>query len=328
MTPREYANIELGSLFDEQANFDEQLRDPRPTNAQDRTSLTKGIVLHLIHQASRLLESSGAWKMHYKSAPPENPARIALDIADLFKLIIMLCNTHGISPNQLLDATWEKSMIVRQKFSEEWIRVLTGPAVLIDIDNVICDYTSEILAYLARRHVLSDTEFEAFMETRPMVSAELLGIAPEKWATLKHEFRTLGAKRRMRPIPGARDFLAWCKAHDLTVILMTSRPITAYPNIYNDTLSWLRLHGMTFDFIWWADQKTARLPATLKDNVIFAVDDDPSFIAEYTAAGIRSYWFQYGRRADSPLWEKDSPLVTSVRSFTEIVTQEESDVLR
>lgn len=321
MTPRDFAIAELSRLFEEQRSFDSQFRNPTPPTYEERTDLTKGIVLHLVHQASRLLESCGAWKLHRRDASLENKARIQLDLADLFKLTIMLANAWGVTPEEFLNAAWEKSMIVRQKHAEDWIHTLKGPVALIDIDNVLADYSWEMVEFLKRKGVVSADRGEKILAECDIVTAESLRLDPDRWSALKHEFRVDGWKRRLRVVPMASEFLSWCKTQGLTIVLLTARPIGEYPNIYNDTLSWLRLHNMTFDYIWWADQKTERIPIELIPQIAFAVDDDTRHVTNYVNAGIRTYWFQWRATFDVTV---SNPLLRHVRSFHEIVAFEEN----
>jgi hypothetical protein len=104
----------------------------------------------------------------------------------------------------------------------------------------------------------------------------------------------------------------------LLIVLLTSRPIDRYPNIYTDTVDWLNRNGLVFDYIWWGEQKAHRvIEGEVRPFVQLAVDDDPKYIAQYSMASINSYWL---RRDPNPSGEQPpSSSVHEVKNLQQVV---------
>jgi len=69
--------------------------------------------------------------------------------------------------------------------------------------------------------------------------------------------------------------------------------VDRYPNIFTDTLSWLDAMQLPFDHLWWATDKSDRLEEAhvqMRSQIVFAVDDDKKFVAQFRSKGIKTYW--------------------------------------
>ena len=133
---------------------------------------------------------------------------------------------------------------------------------------------------------------ERILKTGAWVSHETLGVSLREWQLLKHDFRTKGGKRHLRVFDDAKPFLDWCRTKGWLIILVTSRPIDKYPNLFTDTVGWLTENHLPYDFLWWSGDKAERLEEAhivLRSQIVFAVDDSVKFITQLTSKGIRSY---------------------------------------
>jgi hypothetical protein len=94
--------------------------------------------------------------------------------------------------------------------------------------------------------------------------------------------------------------LRWCHMQSFTVVLLTSRPIARYPNMYTDTVTWLHDNALVYDHIWWADNKADRiLEGDIRHKIAFMVDDDPRFVKQAERLGIPVYWMIWEKGRDS-----------------------------
>ena len=94
-------------------------------------------------------------------------------------------------------------------------------------------------------------------------------------------------------MPGAREFLERCIDSGLNVILLTSRNIGEYPNLMMDTVQWLKMNELPYDFIWWAKNKTEKLvERDVLHNVVLAVDDDLRFVKQFDGMNVSTYWIR------------------------------------
>jgi NTP pyrophosphatase (non-canonical NTP hydrolase) len=275
-------------IWEDQAEFNLLFRQP-PKDFQEKSQQTRDMVLELTEESHELLRTMDH-KRHRKVPKLPNASHSEEELADMFKYFISLCQIHGVSPDRLKHLYWQKSMVCRQRHAEEFVRAIDRPCVVLDLDAVLCDYVTGILAYLAKefQRSISPVQLEV-ARNRNYVNAESLGIGKEDWELVKWSVRTSDAKEHFPAMPGAKTFVDWCKSRGWLVIILTSRPIDLYPNLYRSTLTWLKTHDIHPDFIWWGSDKPERI-WTVREHLQFAVDDDVRFVGQYRAASLPCYW--------------------------------------
>lgn len=275
----------------EQAAFDRQLRE-LPKTYEERTAMTKEFVLHMVSELDELLRAAGAWKPHRRIDVPENRAQVRIELTDAYKYWIAICQIWGFTPSEMDDAFWQKSMVVRQRYSEEWVQTIDRPCVIVDIDNILCDYVGGLVNWLWENSYISEDRAQLLRRTRPILNAESVGIPHVEWRSIKHTFRVSGAKTTLPVMPHAVAFTHSVRQAGYMVVLLTSRPIDRYPNIYSDTLRWLQTNHIAYDFVWWAHDKAGLvLDRGVIDHVRYVVDDDLQFIQQF-APYVRCYWMR------------------------------------
>jgi len=288
---------DLGEIWDDQLSFNRNFF-PAPITFDDRSKQTKEYALHLISEVDELLRQT-AWKMHRgKGTVQENRAAVKDELTDIFKYWISLCIVWGVSPESALDDYWRKSMVVRQRYAEEYMMSLEGPSAIIDIDNVLADYTTGFLDWCSKEYPQMKVLIQSFMLTHkgaemPYFMATDFHLDEGVWQEVKHRFRTSGGKLNLPVIEGAKEFLHALKERDMKIILLTSRPIDRYPNIYTDTLEWLQKNELPYDFVWWSTEKhEAILMKGIRHSVRFAVDDNFEYAIKMAHCSIRTYLMQ------------------------------------
>jgi len=316
------------TVWDDQREFNSLLRQP-PTTFEERTALTKEFTLHLISECAELLNASGTWKIHHKANQLEDHARMHCELIDIFKYWMSICQVWNTTPADLMDAYWWKSAAVRQRWAEQWIHQLDRPFVVLDLDNVLCDYVQGFCDWCAvhRPGIVSAETLDRVRASREWLSAETMGLDYQTWAALKHEFRVSGGKRTLPLMPGAKDFVDWCRERHWAVVVLTSRPIDRYPSLYADTVDWVARHHLVVDFIWWGTNKRSKLleregTAKTLSHVQFVVDDDPEFVEQYASLKLRTYWLHPAHSVSDVLSAPDQ--VTVVRSLKTIMEKEDA----
>ena len=279
------------AIWQDQAEFNRLFR-PSPSTFEERSGVTKEMLLNLHSELTELLNTL-KWKAHRNTHVRENRAHTVTEIVDIFKFWLSIAQAWDISEDEFIKAYWEKSAVCRQRHSEEWLRTSTDPTAVVDIDNTICDYIGGICTWLETR--LPESAYAAIAACRytgSWVNAEALGIAEPEWQRLKHEFRTSGAKRDLPLMPYAKAFLDGLRKRGYQIVLLTSRPIDQYQNLYNDTLIWLLSNYLPFDAIWWAHDKAERLAQRpdVFQSVRFFVDDEYRYVESVGRRGIPCFW--------------------------------------
>lgn len=313
---------ELFRIWEDQAAFNALIRQP-PASPKEIAQQARDFVLYTEDELHELLRTL-SWKSHRKGSTRANPAHTTDEAADVFKCFLSLMQILGFTPDTLFAAYWHKTAVVRQRYQEEWIRNVDGPCVVVDIDNVLCDYTVGICQWYARHPrctVATRERMQAMILRRDWVNARTLGIEADEWQDLKHEFRSTGGKRQLPMHSDAPAFLQAMRGRGVQIVLLTSRPIDRYPNIYTDTLLWLQHHSLPFDFIWWGLDKAERvLEAGMRPHIQMVVDDDPRFVLQFASLGLPCVWLHRGiTGAAVHTTPEQAPLVHPAFSLSEAV---------
>lgn len=249
----------------------------------------------------------------------DNPAHRFEELADAFKCLISLMQYSGMTLQDLVDYYWRKTAVVKQRYQEEWLGNLNRPCAIIDIDHVICDYVTGFCNWLEKQcFVVDHDRIEHVRTVERWIGPDTFNLVREDWESLKHQFRISGAKARLPLFPDAVPFLRALRTRNLQIVLLTSRPIDRYPNMYTDTLDWLQHNQLEYDYVWWALDKADRVvEAEIRHHARIVVDDDRKYIDQYAKAGIHSYWLKRGGGPSTA----ESPLIHPVTSLREVVDQ-------
>lgn len=310
---------DLRRMWADQAEFNSHFRISPAATFEERTAQTKEMVLHLHSETDELLRAAGAWKVHRRGIPlRENPAHIKIELIDIFKYWLTLVQIHGFSPEEMVEAYWEKSMVVRQRYSEEWMGNLDRPAIVVDIDGVLADYITTFVEWAENRRIISATMASTLRRTRPYIDAASLGMDLDSYIGVRHAFRCSGQHAMLQTMPLAREFTLWAKGCNYAIILLTSRPIDSYPNLHGETLTWLKRWGIPYDCVWWTREKGELvLERDMVKHVAFAVDDEYRYVEQFSSQGIQTYWL---REPTQPLQKEMPPNVIRISSLQSIIS--------
>jgi hypothetical protein len=329
--------VNLKAMYEDQRAFNQQIFPASLTCPTDSEEDANRFRLRLKDLALGMIEETGEflrtfeWKSHRRrQGKLQNVAHSHEELVDMFKYWLSCAELAEFPMDQLEELYYAKSRVVQYRYQEEWMQAIDGPCVLVDIDNVLADYIHGICTW-AKEHapsllkmspssaLLLGAKLDGLRLSGSYVKAETTGMSAPEWAQVKHAFRTHGGKRTLPVFSDALLFLTWCRQREWKIILVTSRPIDRYPNIFTDTLTWLHNHELPFDYLWWADDKADRLEeyehVSLRSHVVFAVDDDMRFINQYLSKGIKAYWLN--RRGT-----ENSDGLPIVKSLTQIIARE------
>ena len=301
----------LHDMWTEQADFNLHFRQLPALTFAARTRETKEITLHLISECASLLDASGTWKEHRRDPTArENPVRVKIELTDILKYWITLCQIHGFTPEDMMDAFWEKSMVVRQRYSQEFVQALDTPSVVLDLDNVLADYVTGFLTWMHANHFISDAVFKRSITAKRYVDQYALNLPFQLYEEAKHLFRVSDEHARLPVMPGAVEFVKTVADQGLVVIILTSRPIDKYPNLFGETLRWLTEHEIPHHMVWWATDKGHAInAANVTPYIRFAVDDEERFVRQFGKLEIPTYWLT-----------QETQSYASMRSVTPVAT--------
>lgn len=277
-------------IWEDQAAFNLLFRQP-PADAAEMADQVRDWTLYTESELHELLGTT-EWKRHRRISVQENRAHRFEEGADVLKCVLSVLQVIGMTPEDAIEQYWRKTAVVRNRYAEEWTKRVEAPSAIIDIDSVLADYITGICDWLLMHCNEVDPYRIACLRDRGgWVNARSVGLSEERWQYYKHRFRISGAKRHLPVYADAKPFLERLHDHGLQIILLTSRPIDRYPNLYTDTLLWLQDRQLPFDFIWWSHDKAERvLDGRVQEHIHLVVDDDPKYINQFSALGLSCYW--------------------------------------
>jgi len=284
--------MNLKDVWKEQKEFNNLFRQ-LPKGFEEQSHLTQHMVLCIMSELDEIL-STVHWKHHRNIPIKPNPQQTLLECVDVFKYLITIIQAWGFTEKEFLDAFWKKSMVVRQRRSEEFLKNVNGKTAVIDIDGVICDYNQGFMKWLYKYDndlydLVINKVWNSSTDTYGSVSRHDFELTPVLWQELKHQFRISGYKEFMPAYADAKEFLTKIQQNNITVVLLTSRPIDRYPNLYADTVAWLKREQLPYDIIWWSYDKADHVIENIS-NPLFVVDDDLSLANKFDAVNIPVYW--------------------------------------
>jgi hypothetical protein len=281
-------------IWTDQDEFNLLLRPPPHEHGETVVrDFLRDMALNMNSECDELLRTT-SWKSHRRQTNRPNREHRLEEVIDKFKIWLTEAQGLGFTQEELRQAYWRKSMVVRQRHSEEWVRKLDGPTWIVDIDNVLCDYTTGFCNWIINRAPLFAAAAQRIIQDRTFFSSCAdFGMTETEWQGFKHEFRSMGHKRWLPLMPGAREFLLRLRDAGYYIVLLTSRPIDRYPNIYTDTLFWLRNNDLPFDWLWWSTEKGERLIENgAVKHIAGVVDDDPKYVVQFGRLGLEVWWLQ------------------------------------
>ena len=285
--------MNLKDVWKEQKDFNDLFRH-LPEGFEEQSDLTQHMVLCIMSELDEIL-STVHWKHHRNIPVKPNPQQTLSECVDVFKYLITIVQAWGFTEKDFIDAFWKKSMVVRQRRTSEFLKNVDGKTAVIDIDGVICDHSQGFLTWLRKSYVLSNGQSEKLYNKEKKqgyidtITRHDLGVTPPEWQELKHEFRISGYKEYMPVFDDAKEFLTKLKNKGIVTVLLTSRPIDRYPNLYADTVAWLEREQLPYDIIWWSYDKADHVVENLP-NPLFAVDNDLDQAHKFDSSDIPVYW--------------------------------------
>lgn len=328
--------MSLKDLLEDQRIFNRLIWDPAKSgNVVERI---RDLTFGMIEESLEFIRTY-EFKVHRRSKLRlQNVAHSHEELVDMFKYWLSLVDVTDFPIEKLDELYYAKSRVVQYRYQEEWLsKIEVGhPLVIVDIDQVLADYitgiclwarewSSKILKLSSSETVRLQYRLTDLQMNRKWINAESVGIPYLEWQKIKHDFRTRGGKRTLPVFDDAQTFLKWCRAKGWIIILVTSRPINEYPNLFSDTLFWLEKNELPFDFVWWSAEKAERLEEAnmqMRKQIVFAVDDSEKFVNQFRAKGVKAYHLD----RNMPPFNETDPTYDKlrVRSLHDLMSREGS----
>lgn len=99
-------------------------------------------------------------------------------------------------------------------------------------------------------------------------------ISFEKYRELKEQYRISGVKENLTPDRHAASVTVELKKLGYTIIIMTARPASKYPTLYNQTINWLDKNLIAYDYIIFGEKDKHAKILTEIPQLKFMVEDN------------------------------------------------------
>jgi hypothetical protein len=200
---------------------------------------------------------------------------------------------------QFLDMDSERPQLDREKLLHA-VDCLLYAASILSIQNIDVKTLLRIISSRQKMiRAMHDTavKYRKIPEDKCLVVLDIDGVIfpyPSLWnrfkeahhcegkdvADIKEMYRLSGLKATEPPLPHAPDLISFLQKQGCVVVLMSSRPVNLYPEVYMQTMMFLENYNMKPDLLFFKDHKplSAELE-NLWNRVAFFVDDEGRHLA-------------------------------------------------
>jgi hypothetical protein len=251
----------------------------------ERIGESRSYVLSAYTELSELLETMN-WKRHREDNIEFDKRLLLEEAVDVQKYLIGLLQQWGITEEEFQQAFKEKSEVVEFRWRQEKGGGKTGltsakKIALVDIDGVLNTYPQCFYDWveqqLTGRYKFFGSSLDGWCTD------------PIKRARLKHEYRQARYKQTLPIRKGAQILLSTLMALGYYVVIVTNWPVKKYPYIVYDTLYWLEMSQLMYDYLYFADREDKMV--FVKDilpKVSLVIDDKPKILEGFTRQGIKT----------------------------------------
>jgi len=215
----------------------------------------------LIKNAAFLIDP--VWSIQFMDMENEKPQldrEKLLHAVDCLLYAASILSIQGIDVKTLLRVISSRQKMVRAMHdTANKYRKIPGDKclVVLDIDGVIFPYPSL---------------WDRFKEAHHKDGKDI--------AEIKEMYRLSGLKATEPPLKGAPDLISFLQEQGCVVVLMSSRPVNLYPEVYMQTVLFLETYNMHPDLLFFKDHKPLSVELEdLWDRVAFFVDDEGRHLA-------------------------------------------------
>jgi len=274
-------------LWDRQRLFTEKVigRLDKPMSELtdlDKIEWTRQYLLSIHAEASEVLNCM-PWKKHRKTSLKDlSRGNLMIELIDVQKYLWGLMQVWGMTPEEFEQVYNDKSFEVEHRWFQEHelenIENLEGVSV-IDIDGVLNDYPVCFFNWVEEKY--------------GRVMADRITHDRAAYEECKDDYRASGAKRTLKANRDSRDALKVLRSKGIPIVLLTDRPYMKIKRISYDTMAWLDLNEIPYDYLFWSQGQSKTHIAKKVKSVVFVVDDKPKTCAQFHELGIRTYLFDH-----------------------------------
>lgn len=272
--------------YDNQLEFNKKLFEKKELDFTDLsdgviTLQLKDYILNIIREATEALDTR-KFKMHRIENKEEIVSNTIEELIDCQKYLWGAFQLLGVDWDHFVSEYWRKTKVVEQRyFQEHLLKSITidKKVVALDLDGVLCEYPKPWIDYVNKE---LNTNYLTLNDLKANV--DLL-----TYSKLKSKYRQSGLKAKINKIYYASEFTQMLRNTGYWIVIITSRPYKKYYRLYPDTLEWLSNNDITYDALYFEDQKNLRIIEDVP-NLNFMVEDNKQYANDVAKLGYKVYY--------------------------------------
>lgn len=261
--------------------FKNKLKDFTSLKNEEITAELKEFILNFIREATEALNTR-KFKMHRNENKEEINSNTIEELIDCQKYLWGAMQLLGIDWKTFIEEYWRKTNVVEQRFYQEHqlSKDIVGKKIIaLDLDGVLCKYPQPWIDFVNFQLI---STFKSIDEIKNNVT-------PAAYAKLKSNYRQSGYKKFIPAVSYASEFTQILRNLGYFIIILTSRPYKTYTRIYPDTLEWLSNNKITYDALYFDENKNIKISEELQ-NLHYMVEDNLEYANSVAKLGYKVYY--------------------------------------
>ncbi len=276
-------NFSMENLFDIQDKFSRLFFDKDSLTIEQKEEMTKSFTLALHAEVSSIVKEIN-FKDHVSTKKDVAEKSILFEGVDAFRYILAILNLWNFSPEEFVEAFYDKENFLRLRHSLELNSWEGQPVLIVDFDDIICNFRDDFSQWIVEnKEVNVDPNSCEYYHVQRVVES---GQSPES------VFEEFMDERNLKKISANRPMVKLInRLYDegFWIHILTARP-DANLICKHDTYAWLTKSGLKFHKISFSPEKFIWLSKTEyfnKGKIVCAIDDSPKHSSEFAKHGIQ-----------------------------------------
>ncbi len=268
----------MKKYFNIQAEFQKKLYDFSKMTHEEKEKITKEFILSAHKELSEVLDCIN-WKSHRREDKNFSLSNLTEELIDVFKYLINIAVVWDISPERFDEVFDSKTAVVLQRHKQEFFKAEPGEKVCaIDLDDVLNEFQSYFAKIYNEKH---GTSFKTEREIKKNINSL-------EYAEFKNWWRESGIKAHIPVKTGAPEFTRSLRNKNYRIIIISSRPYKQYSRIFPDTMYWLKKNKITYDDLYFEEDKHLKILKHFP-NLSFMVEDNDKYARQVAKEGYRVF---------------------------------------
>lgn len=304
--------MSLSTVWEQQLLYNHKIK--QQLRQYDQAEWTKEYLLGIVSEVDEVLREIN-WKKHRKDVISViDKGNLAIEFADLTKLIFSLWQSWGFNEYQMLEYVNQKSCMLEFIYRQEQLEFQGRDNILmVDLDGTIADFRSGFLYWLFNSGYIDQLPLDP---RTSLIMDQDLNWETADYLKWKDEFERSGGYADLLPFRDGIQFVKYAALAGWKIVVVTARPINI-SRIWFDSLCWLEEQDISPTMLWLENEQRISRAAQYKKAglTVAALEDNPKYVSRYARAGIecavRAFPYNLGIA--------DIPNVLRTRDFTAMI---------